>query len=111
DHAAELLVGKVPAPSVGVALGVALSILGAGAIGLIQVGTTSGVGGPLALFGVFRRPELDLSPVYQGLLLVGCGYACAVIALRFRPWISGVLLATTLVAGGWAVARASQMPF
>src|SRR5690606_788585 len=53
-------------------------ILAVGVFVSVWVGTTSGTGSPLALFGVFKRPELDLFPA-----LLLCGGALLAVTLAW----------------------------
>ncbi len=59
-------------PVIAVALGVSLAALLFGCA--IASGTPSGAGGALALFGVFKRPELDLRAPGLLLVLAASGY-------------------------------------
>ncbi|MDP9037585.1 MAG: sulfatase-like hydrolase/transferase, partial [Myxococcota bacterium] len=72
-------------PAVTSALGLALggTVVFAG----IFAGDTGGQGpGPLAIFGVLRRPELDLQPVIELFAVAACsGSALAVIGRSPRP--------------------------
>lgn len=111
DQVAVLLWPRLPAPSARVSLLVAALVLALGIAGLIGVGTTSGVGGPLALFGVFKRPELDLSPALQGLAVVLCAYGGAWLALRFNLRWPSVVLVVVFAAAGGALTVASQGQF
>jgi len=90
-------------------------VLGVGVV--VAVGETSGRGHALALMGVFRRPELDLSPVLQLLALVLGALAGASVAGGAGAagvWLArvgGALLALGLgaaaLAGGALDARAA----
>jgi len=60
-------------PVLAVAAGAALAVLLLGYA--IATGTPSGAGGALALFGVFKRPELDLRAPGLVLVLAICAYA------------------------------------
>ena len=84
--------GGVPAPVVGLALSGALSTLGL--VLIVISGEPSGAGGPLSLFGVLRRDELDLRP----LLLLALIAAGALLAPAPRSRVAvGALAALALV--------------
>lgn len=93
------------------ALLVLISTLAGGVALSVGVGSTSGTGPPWALFGVFKRPELDLSGVA---LLATCAVACLVggFCLQARSLgavnVAGVLTVLLMVAG---VLRAAQVEF
>jgi choline-sulfatase len=72
----------------------ATAFAGVAVAGLVLGGTTSGAGGVLAVFGVFRRQELDLrAPALVLALLLG-----ALSAPPFsKPWVSLVLAVVALV--------------
>jgi len=70
----------------------------------IALGETSGRGHTLALMGVFRRPELDLRPVLDLVLLVLGGALGSGLAARFRRAPAGLGL---LLGGAAAVAAFS----
>lgn len=84
----------------GIGLALATALLGYA----IASGTTSGAGGALAVFGVFKRPELDLRA--PGLLLaIALGaYLVPAAARRLPSWLAAALailpLALTLRASG-----------
>ena len=80
-----------PVAVVGAALGVALVAF----LALVLLGETSGAGGPLALFGVFRRQELDLWPPMLALAIVLGGLILP--ALRSSTASVGLLVATLAV--------------
>lgn len=82
---------RLPAPWLGflVSAVVALTLL----LVLVLLGEPSGSGGPLALFGVLRREELDLRPVFLLLLFV----VGAVVGSAVR--LDRALLMATLVLG------------
>jgi arylsulfatase A-like enzyme len=92
---------RLPGPLaiVGLSLAAALVLFGA----LVAFGATSGAGGTLLLFGVFRRQELDLWPPTLALLILAGGLALP--TLRRAPvafglltlWL-GVLVATAYAA-------------
>lgn len=60
-----------PLPLIGASLAVALLLFAA----LVAFGATSGAGGALVLFGVFRRQELDLWPLTLVVLILAAGLA------------------------------------
>ncbi len=95
-------------------LGLALfsSLLAVGVALSVFVGTTSGTGTPLALFGVFKRPELDLSGVGWLLMsmLASLALASLLAARRSRFWLN-VLGVLALVGAGFLTFRASRMGF
>lgn len=111
DRLASFLASKLRPPSL------ALSLLLALAFPLVLVplsifmGTTSGTGSALALFGTFRRPELDLSPVWQLGLLTGCAYAGAYGARRFNLLQNTALLIVSLTGAALSLAHASEISF
>ncbi len=57
----------------------------------IALGTTSGTGGALAVFGVFKRPELDLRESAMVLTLMLAAYALPQVMRRVRPALCLVL--------------------
>src|SRR5690606_21133440 len=79
------------------------------AVVLVLSGTTSGVGAPWALFGVFRRDELDLAPVFHLALVLGCTYVGAYMSKRgaLAVWLAGSVLA--LFIGVFALSTASRI--
>ncbi len=86
-----------------VSLGVALSI---------AIGTTSGVGRPFALFGVFRRPELDLRAVgWVSLCAVSSAVFCSAVVGRGSRRIVTVLGAGAAISFVVAVVFAARMDF
>lgn len=68
---ARVLPGFDPDPVLGAAAALALFALGFAV--LVVIGTTSGAGSPLAVFGVFKRQELDLRGVTLVLVIVAGG--------------------------------------
>ncbi len=60
---------------------------------LIFAGSKSGVGAPWALFGVFKRDELQLGPVWQLLEMGVCAYLGALVALKWRSLVGQSILA------------------
>ncbi|MCA9597167.1 MAG: sulfatase-like hydrolase/transferase [Myxococcales bacterium] len=98
---------KLPAPAVSLGLGVAVAALFIAYA--VVTGTTSGAGGTLALFGVLKRPELDLRGPGL-LLLIAAGAYLLPAALRRVPAVAalGVALlmgATTLYSAGAGLAE------
>ena len=84
-----------PMTTGGVALAVGTAVIVVGA----ACGDTGGEGsGPLAVFGVLRRNELDLRPVVDVAAIAACAWL-APLALGRRP-IRPVLLAVSLVVVG-----------
>jgi arylsulfatase A-like enzyme len=83
--------------------------LGGGALALaalIALGTTSGAGGVLAVFGVFRRQELDLrAPAL--LLALFLAAACLPPFARVSARLSGVALALGIAAAALSFAARS----
>ena len=65
---------------------------------LVGLGNTSGAGEPLAMFGVFRRQELDLRAPLFSLLLLAMGYLSGWLSqkVHLRGLILGALLPTAL---------------
>ena len=94
-------VGVRAAAAIG--LGVAAFVLALA----IASGTTSGSGGPLALFGVFKRPELDLKG--PGLLLLVLTTSVLVPPLERRSAQLGALLVSLLLLP--FTARAAKSAF
>ncbi len=83
-----------PAATGGAGLALGVLVIGAG----VYAGGTGGEGsGPVAIFGVLRRPELDVSPVVD----VGAIAACAWLASLSRPagaWRAVAVVAAAAVA-------------
>lgn len=79
---------------------------------LIVAGSKSGAGTPWALFGVFKRDELELGPVWQ-LLQVGCfSYLGALAARKWRSFVTQLGLAILgLVLMAASVVAASGIDF
>ncbi|HEX5100961.1 MAG TPA: sulfatase-like hydrolase/transferase, partial [Polyangiaceae bacterium] len=76
------------------------------AILLIALGTTSGAGGTLAVFGVFRRQELDLRAVTLVLILMGSALAVPPVERRARAFLyAGAALVLALALFPYAAAR------
>jgi choline-sulfatase len=71
--------------AIGLGAAAVLSIL------LVALGTTSGAGGPLAVFGVFRRQELDLRVTIVSFLLLSLGYLSGWLGARLRLSVIGVM--------------------
>ncbi|MDP9152367.1 MAG: hypothetical protein M3O36_20770, partial [Myxococcota bacterium] len=72
----------------GVALGGMVVVAG------IFGGDTGGQGaGPLAIFGVLRRPELDLRPVFESLAVAACSAFALAVGKSPRPAATVVSLA------------------
>lgn len=69
-----------PAVTAGLALMLAVFLL---AIGVLT-GDTGGGGGVLGIFGVLKRPELDLRPVANALVLALGAYLAPIAAMRSR---------------------------
>lgn len=87
-------------PKGGVALAVCAGFVMFAVTTSVLVGNPSGSGAPWALFGVFKRPELDLSGV--GLLAVSTLGAVVLSSL----WVRGRSRAGTVVVGSFALALA-----
>jgi len=86
----------------GLLIPLALLVLGVGVP--IALGETAGRGHALALMGVFRRPELDLTPLLELVLLVGLALVATEVPGRARRgsvWAAPVLLGLSLSAA-WA---------
>lgn len=64
----------------------------------ILLGTTSGTGGALAVFGVFKRPELDLRASGIVLLLAIAGHVTPALVRRLRPALALALALLPLAA-------------
>ncbi|HXS16625.1 MAG TPA: putative metal-binding motif-containing protein, partial [Polyangiaceae bacterium] len=71
-----------------------LSVVGGVATSVV-IGSTSGTGSAWALFGVFKRPELDLSGVVT---LAGCALACFSAGFLVRARSYAALRSTCVVA-------------
>lgn len=102
----------VSPPSVRVTVAIALGLPALLAAALIVLGKTSGVGSPFALFGVFKRDELDLSPVGQLLAIALPAYWGAVIGLgsqrrRLQAGVAALLVALA----SWSLWNASRIEF
>ena len=81
-----------PAMTGGTALVLALGLF---LIGMLT-GTVSGEGGFLGVYGIFRRPELDLRPVFELVVIAGM----AVVAQSFaRPPRTPSVLALVVLTG------------
>ena len=100
DWVAAAFCRRLPVVSPRLAWGGALFLFASGASVLILLGETSGLGGPLALFGVFRREELNLVPALSALAIFAtAGLVAAVLpargprALRGVAWLAPVGLA------------------
>ncbi len=91
-----LLTGSAPSPLVTGAVGCALAI---GLLGYsIHSGTTSGTGGALAIFGVLKRPELDLRAPGLLLLIAALAYLTAVLGARVPKLVAlGIVVASPLL--------------
>ena len=97
-----------PVTTGGVAL--ALVVL-AFAYGVIS-GDSGGDGPtPLAIFGVLRRPELDLRPVFDAATFAACGYLFPIALGRRRRVVRAVVVAVLAIAGsiGWTAHEASAL--
>ncbi len=97
--------------------GLALGLAGALFAVSVATGDTSGGGGVLGIFGVLKRPELDLRPVANAGLLAAGAYLAPIAFARVpanAPWIArpsalvaaGATVLVFLVLGGLS-ARAS----
>jgi arylsulfatase A-like enzyme len=82
-----------------------------GVLALTFIGTTSGRGGVLALFGVFRREELDLVPVLHLALLASVGVGAAIVIPRFGSTVGIALLVFSLFGLAAGVRGASRAEF
>lgn len=98
-------------PSTAVALAFALGLPALLVPSMILSGTTSGTGSVGALFGTLRRPELDLSPVWQFGTLVGCAWLGVCAARRFRNVANVALLVVSLFLSLLSLKSASAMSF
>lgn len=85
-----------PAATTGAALGASILVLAAGTC----IGDTGGSGPtPLSIFGVFKRPELDLRPLVETGGIAACAWTGQLVHIRTpRRW--PVLFATTAVVVG-----------
>jgi arylsulfatase A-like enzyme len=101
---------RLPRPWVGLLLGTA--VLAAMLTYAVATGPVSGSGGTLAIFGVFRRQELDLrAPAVLGLIGMG-GYLGAALGATVMKW-SGLmalpLLGSALAwSAGWGLEDRQQ---
>ena len=96
---------RPPDPEKFALVGLVLSLIGFAL--LTALGNTSGAGSPLSVFGVFRRPELDLrAPALLVLLLVS-GYVSSWLAARVARWalvaVAAVPLLFTYYAARWGM--------
>lgn len=109
DRAAERMARSWSPPSARTCALLSGGIFLAGALILVIVGETSGSGGPLSMFGVLRRAELNLVPV---VLLVGLA-ALAVLgawqSIRLPFRLLAGLLILLILAGAGAVTGAALM--
>jgi choline-sulfatase len=83
----------------GLVIPLLLFVLGVGVP--VALGETAGRGHALALMGVFRRPELDLTPLLELVLLMGLAFVAGEVPLRARRgsvWAAPVLLGLSLSA-------------
>jgi arylsulfatase A-like enzyme len=89
----------------GLVLGVAIAV--AGLASLIAIGEPSGAGGPLRLFGVLRRQELDLRAAMLMLIwLIGGWLVLELGVRRARPvWFSLLSLSALLLLAGYGYTR------
>ncbi len=70
-----------PAVTAGLGLVLALVLLLVG----VLTGDTGGDGGVLGIFGVLERPELDLRPAANALIVAAGAYLAPIAAMRSRP--------------------------
>lgn len=111
DRLASLLAQKIRPPSTRLALGLALGIPAVLVPFSILSGATSGAGSFWALFGTLRRPELDLSPVWQLGVLAGCA-VLGIYGVRRLPSVTNAgLLLLALLVGSLTLRSASALPF
>lgn len=68
---------------------------------LIGIGQTSGAGGVIGMWGVFRREELDLTLPIYALVVFGVGYQLPVYLVRLPVWLGPLVLIAS--AGFWRV--------
>lgn len=84
----------LPSPVVLGGVGVAAAVLAV--VLLVAWGNTSGAGGPLAIWGVFRRPELDLRAPAMLLVLLVAACAGYVSTGHVRRSVLALLILTPL---------------
>jgi choline-sulfatase len=109
DRVATLLAPRLRALRAGTALSMAILIPALLAFLLVLLGNTSGVGTPFALFGVFRRQELDLFPVVHVLLIVAATYAGAYLSRKGPMQVWGALALAALAFGVFGFYQASRL--
>lgn len=82
----------------------------AGAVLLVGFGTPSGQGSPFALFGVLRRAELDLSPVFEALVIGSFVLTASGLSVRRIPVVLTRLAALAgFLLSLWGLFQASEL--
>ncbi len=89
------VLGQRTAPVSSVALGLGAVLV---TVSVIVMGETSGAGGPLGMWGVFRREELDLTLPLYGALMFVIGYQLPWYLARLPAWSGAVGVVVALVA-------------
>ncbi len=104
SRAGHLMGHVVTMTTFGLALGIAVLVAG------IYLGDTGGQGaGPLAIFGVLRRPELDLQPLVELLAVAACASIAAPVTMALADRSPGpVLIASAAVIGLPLLATVAQ---
>jgi choline-sulfatase len=99
-------IDPVTTGAIGLAVGVALVALG------VSMGDTGGEGaGPLAIFGVLKRPELDLRPVIDLVAIAACAWLAQLALAGYAVWpiLAGVTFVITAAAFSVTVVEASAL--
>ncbi len=112
DALSLLLARRSSPPSLRVSASWFVAVSLAGLIGFLAVGERSGVGHPLALFGVFRRPELNLVPVVAGTIILGIAIGMSLLLRGRRSTVLPAVACVGLLGfyGVGAVSAAGMSP-
>ena len=111
DRLGSIWAKKFGVPSARTAVIISIGSLPVGLALLVALGTTSGTGSALSLFGVFKRPELDLTPVIHVLWMGACAYGISLFAAKISPKIAVSSFLGAFLGGAVGIFASSQIEF
>lgn len=108
----ELLSRRVRPPGAVASVVIAVGLFVGLVASSVWMGSTSGTGSATALFGVFLRDELDLSPVGSLALMATAAYALGYLAMRVASRAMCVLSSSVALSVAiWGMLAAAGLPF